>query len=159
VRARPTLRVVIVGDGSLRDDLRSLASGLGVADRVLFLGHRSDIADLYDAFDLFVQSSEYEGTPNSVLEAMAMETPIVATDVGGTRELAWPDVHALIVPSHDVSALRDAIQSALDHPADAATRAAAARRRIETDLSFQARTRRLETIYEDIAQSRDEMIT
>jgi glycosyltransferase involved in cell wall biosynthesis len=156
---RPNLRVLVVGDGSLRNELGAIAARLGLADRVAFLGHRSDIADLHQGFDLFVQASEYEGTPNSVLEAMAMETPIVATDVGGTRELAWPDIHGLIVPPHDVPALRAAIQAALDQPSATALRTAAARRRVETDLSFSARTRRLEALYEDIIRTRDEMIT
>ena len=158
VKTRPNLRVAVVGDGSLRQDLTSLAARLGLADRVAFLGHRSDIADLHQGFDLFVQASEYEGTPNSVLEGMAMETPIVATDVGGTKELAWPDVHGLIVPPHDVPALRAAMEAALDEPDATAVRAAAARRRIESDLSFNARTRRLEAIYEDLVRTRDDIM-
>ena len=71
---------------------RAHAARLGIGDICHFLGHRHDVTALHHAFDLFVQSSEYEGTPNAVLEAMAMETPIVATDVGGTREVAIPDV-------------------------------------------------------------------
>jgi glycosyltransferase involved in cell wall biosynthesis len=113
-----------------------------------FLGHRLDVADLHDAFDLCVQSSEYEGTPNAVLEALAMETPLVATDVGGTRELAFPDVHALIVPPRDTSALRSAMAAVLADPAAAERRATAGRARVEHDLSFAERTRRLENIYD-----------
>jgi glycosyltransferase involved in cell wall biosynthesis len=148
------LRLVIVGDGSLRNELDAGASALGIADRCQFLGHRDDIALLHHAFDLYVQSSEYEGTPNAVLEAMAMESPLVATDVGGTRELAAHGEHGLIVPKNDVPALRSAMQAALaDRPA-ARTRSAAARRRVESDLSFEARTRRLEGIYEELVRER-----
>ena len=149
-QAQPKLRLAIVGDGSLRAELVAMASTLGVGDRCQFLGQREDICDLHHAFDLFVQSSEYEGTPNAVLEAMALETPIVATDVGGTRELALPGVHALIVPNHDVGALERAIAEVLADPASARIRAVAARRRIETELSFEARTRRLEASYDDL---------
>ena len=149
-QVHPKLRLAIVGDGSLRAELAAMASTLGVSDRCQFLGQREDISDLHHAFDLFVQSSEYEGTPNAVLEAMAMETPIVATDVGGTRELALPGVHALIVPNHDVAALERAIAEVLADPASARIRAVAARHRIETELSFEARTRRLEAIYDDL---------
>jgi glycosyltransferase involved in cell wall biosynthesis len=144
---RPNLRVAIVGDGSLLPEIRALAATLGLANRCLFLGHRQDIADLHHAFDLFVQSSEYEGTPNAVLEAMAMETPLVATDVGGTGELAHAGIHGILIPSRDVGALRNAVSEALDDPRAARARAEAARRRIETDLSFAVRTRRLEQIY------------
>ena len=71
-RVRPSLRLVIVGDGSLRGELDAQRAALGLTDSCILLGHRLDIADLHHAFDLFVQSSEYEGTPNAVLEAMAM---------------------------------------------------------------------------------------
>jgi glycosyltransferase involved in cell wall biosynthesis len=146
----PHARLVVAGDGSLRGALESHAARLGLGRSCRFLGHRADVADLHDAFDLFVQSSEYEGTPNAVLEAMAMETPLVATDVGGTRELAFPGEHALVVPPHDVEALGRAIGAVLADPAAAQARAARARRRVETELSFAGRTRQLERIYEDL---------
>jgi glycosyltransferase involved in cell wall biosynthesis len=129
---------------------------LRLGNSVRLLGHRLDIAALHSAFDLFVQSSEYEGTPNSVLEAMAMETPLVATDVGGTRELAFADVHGLIVPPRDTAALTRAMADALRDPVAARARAVAARRRIEGELSFAERTRRLEAIYDAlVAERRD----
>ncbi len=151
----PTLRLAVVGEGSLRAELSARAARLAVADRCAWLGHRDDVGDLHHAFDLFVQSSEYEGTPNAVLEAMAMETPIVATDVGGTAELATDGVHAWLVPPHDIDALTGAIGRWLGDPAAARPRVMAARRRIETDLSFRARTRALEAIYEELIRTRD----
>ena len=66
---------------------RPSASGSGWASASRLLGHVADPSDVYQAADLFVQSADYEGTPNAVLEAMAFEVPIVATDAGGTREL------------------------------------------------------------------------
>lgn len=153
LRERPSLRLMIVGDGSLRTEVAALADRLGVAHQCLFPGHRNDIADLHQAFDLFVQSSEYEGTPNAVLEAMAMESPLVATDVGGTGELAHDGEHGLLVPGRDVDALRRAVTTALDDPAARARWALAARRRIETELSFETRTRRLEAIYGELVHA------
>jgi glycosyltransferase involved in cell wall biosynthesis len=151
----PDTRLVIAGDGSQRDRLDAQARRLGISGVCEFLGHRPDIAGLHDAFDLFVQSSAYEGTPNAVLEAMAMETPIVATDVGGTGELAVPGVHGLIVRPGDATALAAAIGEVLTDEAAAVRRAAAARRRVESDLSFAERTRTLEWIYADlVARSR-----
>lgn len=149
----PAVRLVIVGDGSLLPAIQEQAAALGVADRCTFTGHRADIADLHHAFDLFVQSSEYEGTPNAVLEAMALETPLVATDVGGTRELAFDGVHCLLVPSRDVPALQQAIERAILDPEGARARAVAARQRIEQDLSFETRTRRLESIYVEMVDA------
>ena len=148
----PMLRLVIAGDGSLRGALEKQAERLGIAGDCRFLGHRTDIINLHQAFDLFVQSSEYEGTPNAVLEAMAMETPLVATDVGGTSELAFPDEHGVIVPPLDVVALQKGIDLVLADPEGARQRAAAARLRIEQELSFSERTRRLEGIYLSLAR-------
>jgi glycosyltransferase involved in cell wall biosynthesis len=150
----PNARLVIVGDGSLRVPLEQLAVRLGVADACVFTGHRLDIADLHTAFDVFVQSSEYEGTPNAVLEAMAMESPIVATDVGGTRELAFDGEHGLIVPSHDVPALIQGIEAVLAAPDAARKRAIAARARVEGELSFARRTELLEAIYDALMAER-----
>jgi glycogen(starch) synthase len=79
-----------------------------------------------------------------------MRTPLVATDVGGTRELALPDVHGTIVPPHDRAALTSAMVDAMNDPAAARRRAEAARERIEHELSFAERTRRLESIYDDV---------
>jgi glycosyltransferase involved in cell wall biosynthesis len=153
--AHPNARLMIVGDGSLRGMLEATAERLGVTRACLFVGHRLDIANLHCACDVFVQSSEYEGTPNAVLEAMAMETPLVATDVGGTRELAFDRVHGLIVPPHDVPALERAMSTALADPVAARARATAARTRVEHDLSFAERTRRLEAIYDELVADRD----
>lgn len=153
-RARPRARLAIVGDGSLRDALQTRAEALALGPSCLLLGHRHDIVALHSAFDLFVQSSDYEGTPNAVLEAMAMGTPLVATDAGGTRELAFDATHGLIVPPNDRDALVRAILQVLDEPAAAAARAAAARARVEGDLSFAARTRTLEAVYDRLVPAK-----
>lgn len=146
-RWRDSLTLVIAGDGGERERLELLRRQPGLGDRCLLLGHRTDVADLHHAFDLYVQSSDYEGTPNTVLEAMALETPIVATDAGGTRQLAWDEVHALIVRPGDRAGLEQAIRAALMDTEATSRRVRAARLRIETDLSFETRMRRLEDIY------------
>ena len=94
-----------------------------------------------------------EGTPNCVLEAMALETPIVATAAGGTGELVTDGVEGLLVPIHDVPALEAALDAALSDRAGAATRVAAARNKVETDLSFDRRMRRVEEVYVNLMTS------
>ncbi len=145
------LRLVIVGDGSLRSQLERRAADNGVAAACRFVGHRKDIVNLHSSFDLFVQSSDYEGTPNAVLEAMACETPVVATDVGGTRELARPSEEALIVPPNDPLALQRAIETSVNDTRGARRRATRARVRVEGELSFARRMERLERIYVELA--------
>lgn len=155
LRGRPgghALRLVIVGDGSLRRRLEDERARLGLDDVCLQLGHRTDIALLHHAFDVFVQSSDYEGTPNAVLEAMALETPVVATDVGGTRELVTDGVHGLIVPPRQPAAIVAAVERVLADPASTRSRVASARHRVETELSFRARMSAVEKIYDRLTQ-------
>lgn len=150
----PDLHLAIAGDGSLKPALETQIEKLGIGGRAHLLGHRADVTELHHAFDIFVQSSDYEGTPNAVLEAMALETPIVATDVGGTREIAHHDVHALIVPPRDPAALAAAIRRLVADPTTARSLADAARRRVETDLSFGTRMARVEAIYDALMAER-----
>jgi glycosyltransferase involved in cell wall biosynthesis len=153
-RRRPELKLLIAGDGSLRHVLADLAASLGLADSCRLLGERTDIIALHGAFDMFVQSSDYEGTPNAVLEAMALETPVIATDVGGTAELVRSHVDGLIVPPDSVPAWIEAIDAVLSNPDATSFRVAAARRRVETDLSFDTRMAAVEAIYADLFQRR-----
>jgi len=146
----PMLKVFIAGDGLLREPLIATATELAI-EGCRFLGHRTDIVRLHHAFDLFVQSSDSEGTPNSVLEAMALETPVVATDAGGTSDIMTHDVHGLLTPCGDSAALARAIERTLIDRRATVDRVAAARGRIERELSFDRRTRALEAIYEELA--------
>lgn len=149
----PTMKLVIAGDGSLRQQLQRLAAARLPPGACTFLGNTSDVIGVHHALDVFVQSSDYEGTPNAVLEAMALETPIVATEVGGTSELIEAEVHGLIVPPGDHTRLVDAIAQTLNDRAAAARRAASARTRVESALSFDARMQKVEAIYEQLAAS------
>lgn len=151
---RPELRLIIVGEGSRKDALQKQLDRLGIADRCRLLGHRSDVRDVYQAMDVFVQSSDHEGSPTVVVEAMAMEVPVVATAVGGTRELVEHGVHGLLVPRRDPAAMAQAIEETLDDRPATARRVAAARARAENELSFDARTRTLERLYRELGSGR-----
>ena len=144
------LKLFIAGEGSARDRLSSVRDQLGLQESCVFLGHQPDIIGLHHAFDLFVQASDDEGSPNVVLEAMALETPVVATDVGGTGDLINSGTHGLLVRPGDLEALRDAIGQALSDPAAMQRCAMAARGRIERELSFTRRMARVEAIYDQL---------
>ena len=150
----PQLRLVLVGEGSWRPRLEALASQYGLQNRCTLLGYRRDVVRISQAFDLFVQSSDDEGTSNALLEAMALEIPIVATDVGGTSELITNDVHALLVRPGDVKALAAAVEQTVARPFSTRMRVRAARERVEGPLSFAARNHALEAIYERLIASR-----
>ncbi len=118
------------------------------------LGQRNDVALLHHAFDVFVQASDYEGTPNAVLEAMALGTPVVATRAGGTAEIAHDGTHALLVDCGDRAGLGRAMSALAAHPDRGRALAAAARRRVETDLSFARRVAKVEDIYTRLMRDR-----
>ena len=104
-------QLFIAGDGPLIGYLEALVAQLGIAERVRFLGLRDDVADLMSAADIFVLSSAWEGFPIVVMEAMASERVLVATDCGGIRE-AIGDAGYLVRPK-DSKALAHALQAAL----------------------------------------------
>jgi glycosyltransferase involved in cell wall biosynthesis len=149
-REFPDAILMIAGEGALRPELEAESAALGIAGRVRLPGHVADISRLHHAFDVYVQSSDNEGTPNSILEAMALQTPIVATDVGGTGELARHGREGLLVARRDEAALARAIAETLRNRQGAHARALAARCRVETDLSFQSRMRRIEAVYDQL---------
>jgi len=97
-------RLYLVGDGPERATLEAERDSLGLAERVVFLGARGDVAELLPAADAFVMSSKSEGLPMVLLEAMAAGVPCVATAVGGIPQLFGAD-RGLAVPPQDASAL------------------------------------------------------
>jgi glycosyltransferase involved in cell wall biosynthesis len=143
----PRLRLLIAGEGSLRRTLQDRIDRLGLGEVCELLGQRDDVSDLYHAFTVFVQSSSNEGVSNALLEAMALETAIVATNVGGTPQVVRDGVDGLLVPAGSSRALADAIGSVIRDPVAAAARVSAARRRVETTLSFDTRMAALEAVY------------
>lgn len=140
-------RCALAGDGPDRAALEARAAELGVADRVLFLGERSDVDRLLPAFDVFVLSSREEGIPNALLEAMAAARPCVATRVGGNAEVLEDGRTGWLVPAQDPAALAGALGSALADPAEAARRGAAARAATIAERSIEAMVRRHEAFY------------
>lgn len=110
LRAVPEPRLAIAGGGRLRAELEERARELGVAERVTFLGARRDVPRLLAAADAVVLSSAHEGMPNALLEAGAAARPVVATDVGGVREVVRDGESGTVVPARDPAALAAAME-------------------------------------------------
>ena len=139
VRALQTLvdlgvdaRLLLVGDGPDRDHLERYAHDLGVMKRCLFLGYQEDVARFYDAIDALVLPSVNEGTPVSVIEALAAERPAVATRVGGTPDVIRDGIDGFLVDPADNGELAARLaELAHDAPRRAAMGAAGRARVLE----------------------------
>ena len=116
-RRRPDATLLVVGEGSRRGALEAMARELGIADRVVFTGRRDDVPAVTAALDVAVLPSYREALGLTILEAMALSRPIVASNVGGIPEMVEDGVTGLLVPPHDAEALAAAIVRLLhDHP-------------------------------------------
>jgi glycosyltransferase involved in cell wall biosynthesis len=144
--------LVLVGDGSQRDELETLARELGLESRVRFLGWRTDAERLYGAFDLFTLTSRSEGTSISMLEAMSAGICPVVTDVGGNRTVLGSDLDSLLVPDDDDAALAAAWQALLDDPGRRHTMGARARARVQNAFSLDRMIDEHAALYKELMQ-------
>jgi glycosyltransferase involved in cell wall biosynthesis len=146
--------LVVAGGGPLAARLEHDARRLAIFDRCRFLGHRADAEDVHRGFDVFVQTSDTEESPYSLLEAIASGTPVVATAVGGTPAAVRDRVDGLLVAPGDARALARAIEETLASPAAAAGRAASARARVTAERSLRAREEHLAEHYRVVLDGR-----
>lgn len=105
----PNTKFVFVGDGPLRKQLENLSSSLGLNNHIMFLGERGDTAALLNAMDLFVLTSLSEGLSNTILEAMAVARPIIATKVGGNPEIVKDGITGILIAPRNPKELADSI--------------------------------------------------
>jgi glycosyltransferase involved in cell wall biosynthesis len=111
-------QLALVGDGPERARLEALADTLGLHDRVSFMGMQRHVAPLYGACDIVALTSANEGTPVSLIEALAAGTPVVSTDVGGVRDVVAQGRSGLLVPPGDIDAFAGALRRLAEAPAE-----------------------------------------
>ena len=140
----------IAGEGGLAAELEREVAVRGRGERIKLLGFQADTRAFYEKLDIFCLSSLREGLPNVVLEAMAMEVPIIATICGGLGEFLRPGEDAIMVPPGSADAIFSGLAQLLDDAALRQRLAAAARARVERDLSFGARMRKIGAIYDGL---------
>ena len=146
--------LLLAGDGELRNQLAQEVAMNGLSQRVFFCGYRTDTPRLLAAADALVLSSDKEGLPIIILEAMSMRCPIVATRVGAIAEVLRDGVDGWVVPPSDTNALTSAIDQVLNDPETAHARAASAYRRFRQEYSRDAMGARYLQIYETIWAAR-----
>jgi glycosyltransferase involved in cell wall biosynthesis len=150
VAAYPRVYFALVGDGPDRALLESQVAEGWMTGRVLFTGHLQDVRPVYRDLDILALTSHTEGFPNVVLEALCMDTPVLATDVGGTAEIIADGVTGVLIPSKQPDAIEAGLRRLLDDPAQAARLAAEGRRAVFERFSFRQRVAREEALYREI---------
>lgn len=150
----PDVQGVVVGAVELDAGLRQLVEELGVGDRLWLLGPRQDVPEVLRAFDVFVLASHDEGMSNAILEAMATELPVVATDVGGTGEVVRPGETGTLVPARDPCALARAVSELLADPDRRAAMGRHGRAVVVEHFSARAMVRQMEQLYLSLLDGR-----
>lgn len=146
--SRNRLRLVMVGDGPLREQCRQILADGGVADLAWLPGERTDVPDVMRGLDCFVLPSLAEGVSNTILEAMATALPVVATAVGANGDLVVPGVTGELVAATDDAALAATLLRLADDPARARAMGAAGRRVAEQRFSMEAMVATYQGVYD-----------
>lgn len=144
IKKHPTVTFIIAGDGSEKARIEKMAQALRISEHVVFTGFVDDIARLLSSVDLLIHPSLAEGLSNSVMEAMAMAKPVVATDVGGMSELIVHGETGLMVPPMDSERLTEATLELLTDKNRMNAMGAAGRRRVEAHFNREVQVKVLE---------------
>ena len=151
---RETLRLIVVGDGPLRERARQMLESAALERLAWLPGERSDIAGILRGLDIFVLPSQAEGISNTILEAMASGLPVIATDVGGNPELVANGATGTLVPKEDPGAMATALEAYLDNPGAIAAHGAAGHRRVAESFSLDGMVGRYLAVYDELLNSR-----
>jgi glycosyltransferase involved in cell wall biosynthesis len=146
----------LAGEGAERGNLESMVASSGIAEKFTFLGMlgEEEVREKYQELDLFLMTSYKEGTPLSLMEASALELPIVATDVGGVTEIITHGKNGLIAEAGDVETIANHVLSIARDPSLAASLAKNAREVLEASFSVKAKVKDTEAVYEELLASR-----
>ena len=145
-----SVKLIFVGDGPLRLALEQLAHDSGLQDQVLFLGHRSDVHELYAAFDAFALVSEKEGLPMALLEAMAARLPAVVTAVGAIPHVVTDSEQGFLVKVDDSAEIASALIKLIENPELRAVMGQAAYVSVTEHYSSKRMAREYEGLYLDL---------
>ena len=142
----------IAGDGPQMPVLQSLAKGLGIGDRVHFLGWQSHegLMKCYQEANLFLFPSRHEGMPNAMLEAMASGLPVIASCIAGNEELVLDGETGYLVPSEDVESLQAALKKLLIDPALREQMGRASRQHVEANYSWESTAQQYALLLEKV---------
>ena len=147
-------RFVVVGDGPLRDDIEARARNSPIASRILLTGLRRDVRSIFAAMDVFLTTSQFEGLPLALLEAMAAELAVVASAVGGIPEAIENGISGVLVDFRDLSGAAGEVVALLQDPGRRCSLGAAARTKVAAEFSISRMAMELEGLYRQLARPR-----
>lgn len=142
----PNISVYMIGDGPQRPALEQLAEELGISQQIHFTGQRADVASLLSSCQLLVSPSRYEGLSNVILEAFALEVPVIATSVGGSPELVQHGITGLLIAPDQPAELAAAIEQIRRQPQQAAEYSRRASELVSNKFSLQAYLNKIERL-------------
>ena len=141
-------KLVLIGDGPSLDKTRKRVEELGISDRVSFLGFRQDIAEILARVQIYTLISNWEGLPCTIIEAMRAGLPVVASDVGGVKEIVLPGKTGYIVPRGDAAALKQKLSYLIANKQARISMGIMGRQKYESQLTFQHMYKKTLSIYE-----------
>ncbi|PID58039.1 hypothetical protein CSB45_04945 [candidate division KSB3 bacterium] len=153
IAERPDCYFLIVGDGPDRDELEQEVADLGLSENIRFLGFRHDTIKIYAGLDVFLSTARIEGTPNTALEAMAMEAPVIYTKVGGVGEIIQDGHDGLLFQVGDVDGISKAALNVLNDEALAEKLRKNGRQSVCEKFSFTQRLKAVEAVYESLMET------
>lgn len=152
-------RLLIVGDEFVNErnrqssymmELKALAQKLGISDKVIFTGFRSDVSNVLSSIDIFVSSSVNDPNPRAVLEAMYMGCSIIGTRSGGVPEMIEDGKSGILVPPDDPRSMTKAVKKLIENPALRMSMGQAAKKRVEDIFTIDVTQRKIEKVYDEL---------
>jgi len=151
--SKPNVTLFLVGDGPLRSDLEANVKRLGLESAVIFTGHQDQAYDCLNLMDIFALPSLHEGIPMVLLEALALERPVVATRVGGIPEVITHDLSGKLVHASDAEELARSLRELIERPDTAKSLGIEGRRQVEREYSAKTMANRTADMYRSLCAS------
>ena len=150
LKNRDDIVFVLTGDGPDKRHIEDLVLKLGLQKSVFFTGHEKDVRPVFRDLDVFALTSHTEGFPNVVLESLCMDTPVLATDVGGTADIISDHETGLLINPGDIDKIVSGLNYLIDNPKQALKLTQAGKKKAITYFEFSNRVKKIEALYNNV---------
>lgn len=151
----PEIKLLIVGDGPLKNDLKKYSQTLNIDDKVIFLGLRRDIPNFLSSIDIFVLPSLWEGLSNALIEAMASGKPVIVTDIPPIKEIINSEELGVLIPPENSDAIADALELLLHDKTRSETSGNAAKEKAFSSFTIEKTIEQYTSLFEDILRNKN----